>query len=200
MRPTSRTITVAALALVVAAPVAVAATSYSNTTAINPSTTGHLVATSHYYLADVADGETLDATLTWDGPNSHRADLDLALSPPGGTCGILPDPEPECLAGGAQGNAEALACLDDPNPGATDGFGPATEQASATASTAQVGTWRVYVIASLAIPFEPVQYTLELDASDGAADTVQFDQSDQTTNLIRSDAHCEHGGYDALPR
>jgi hypothetical protein len=192
MQVTKRTPAAAALALVLAAPVAAAATSYSNSTAINPTFTGHFFATSHYYTLDLSDGEQIDATLSWSGPNAGNADLDLALSPPGGTCEVLPNPDAECLAGGAADNVNEAACQGEDNPGATDGFGPATESASATADASQTGTWRVYVIASLAVPGNPVQYDLGIDTTDDGADSVTFDQSDQTTNLIRSDAHCEH--------
>lgn len=186
MAPVPRVLAAALLlASLAAAPVLAASSTHDEM--LVPTATGHDVASSHAYQLELEDGESLTATLTWDGPNAARADLDLTLAAPDATCSASPDPEAGCLADHAESRVLSAACQGARDPGATDGRGPGTETATRTAG--DDGTWTAYVVASLAVPGDPVRYTLDLATSADGADTTE---GPERTVLVRPDGHCHH--------
>lgn len=196
MPPASRVLAVGLLLASAAAPPALAASATHQETLV-PLLAGHDVASSHAYALDLGAGETLEAHLQWQGPNAPRADLDLALAAPGDVCSAAPETDPGCLAAEAEAEATQATCQGPGDPGASDGLGPGDETAAATAGDDEAGTWSVYVVASLAVPGDPVRYTLDLETTGDGADAVD---GPQETILVRTDGHCHHEpSTDPLP-
>lgn len=107
-------------------------------------------------------GDVLDASLTW----ATTDDLDLAIIPPGGSCGVLPTPEVDCLAGRIPA---AYLCT---NGGA--GLPVYSIDAEAVTYTAPVtGLFKIAVQASVAVPLSTIPYTLTIDI-DGVGSTYDI--------------------------
>lgn len=188
MAPATRVLAAAVLLASLAAPGALAAsTTFADT--IVPTVTGHVVASSHAYTVPMEPGETIDAILTWSGANAARSDLDLVLAGYGSVCSVGPDAEPACLADAAAAQARDVACQGEDDPGASQGFGPGSESASAVADEDNAGPWSVYVVASLAVPGDAVSYTLDISTSRNGADEAS---GPQETVVVRPGGHCEH--------
>lgn len=158
MKALFATLTIAALV----APLAAAgAGPFVYNGAMNSAYTGYAVTGTDEFTLDLQPGDTLDVTLEWDTAD----DLDLSIAAPGGTCGIYPELEADCLANSVMGRTECGGTYEP-----FLGTSPVTR--SITAETA--GTYKVLVQAGLVTPLTDVPYTLTIAVNgDGGADLVQ---------------------------
>lgn len=105
-----------------------------------------------YTIDDVPPGTPISASVTWDNPD---VDVELTLQEPGGTCDILPEPEPLCIVGLVAGNVEQADCGGADEPDLID---DQTDEASTTTEVA--GPWTVSVAADRILPTQSVTYDL----------------------------------------
>lgn len=174
------TILLATGLVLLTAPAALAGTTQTTNT-LTTTVTTPTVSDAHRYQLELDQGESLDLMLTWNHPD---ADLDLAVTAPGGTCQVAPNPEVFCLAEGAVETASGATCQDQ-REGQHLGFGPGTETLSFTADTS--GTHSIWVLASLAPPLAAVNYDLTVTTSDDGDSSLS---DPDPFNLIRTDGHC----------
>lgn len=173
--PASRLALAALLATVLAPLVVASDNGYDG--AMVPTETGYAVTqTDEFSLPGIHAGDVVSATLTWDNPN---ADLDLRLTPPGGSCEIAPSPDVNCLAGNRVPSGVPTCAY----AGNAPFVGGATSE-SFTKTAAVAGTFTVDVEAAWVSPADVAYYHLEVSVNG-----VPVDLSTATptsTNIVHS--------------
>lgn len=171
--------------ITLAVPAVAAGGTTSRSDSVNVLSPTPTLSSAHRYQIDLTADTSVDATLSWE---DDRTDLDLLLTPPGGTCALLP-PAVDCLVESTESRVEGAACQ-QARPGYSLGLGPGTESISTTADGHDSGeaTYGLWVLVSTGVPLTAVDYDLTVTTGDDGHEDLNT--GPDVFLFLRNAGHC----------